>query len=116
MATMELIEDNTADATIVVVTGRLDSQSAQRFGERLNELQLAGQSRLLIEASRLSYIVSAGFRALLLAAKRAAEQGGWVALCGMTAQISRAIEVAGLGAALPSYPSREDAFEKLARC
>ena len=113
---MELIEDNTADATIVAVTGRLDSQSAQRFGERLNELLLAGQSCLLIEASRLSYIGSAGFRALLLAAKRAAEQGGWVALCGTTAPISRAVEVAGLNTALPSYPSREAAFAKLAGC
>ena len=113
---MELIEDNTADAMIVAVTGRLDSQSVQRFSDRLNELLCAGQSRLLIEASRLNYIGSAGFRALLLAAKRAAEQGGWLALCGMTAPISRTVEVAGLGAALPSYPSREDAFAKLARC
>jgi anti-sigma B factor antagonist len=110
---MDLTEDGVMDITIVPVAGRLDSQTAPRFGDRLDELLHAGQALLLIEASELHYIGSAGLRALLLAAKRATDQGGWLALCGMTSSIHRMVEVAGLDAVLQTYPSREDALAKL---
>jgi anti-sigma B factor antagonist len=110
---MQAAEQIEANITVVPVAGRLDSHTAPRLGERLDELLHAGRALLLIEASELQYIGSAGLRALLLAGKRAAEQGGWLVLCGMSSPINRMVEIAGLDTVLRTYPSREDALAKL---
>jgi anti-anti-sigma factor len=111
---MELTEETGAGVTIVAVAGRLDTQTARDLGHRLGELLHAGQGKVLIEASRMTYIGSAGFRALLMTAKTATEQGGWVALCSMTAPLRRMVEVAGLDATFRVYPTREAALAELA--
>jgi anti-anti-sigma regulatory factor len=49
----------------------------------------------------------------LLAAKRAAHQGGCLALCNLTTATHRMVEVAGLDTVLQTYPSREAALAKL---
>jgi anti-anti-sigma factor len=110
---MELTEQGESDVTVVAVAGRVDSLTAPRLGERLDALLRAGQAHLLIEGSQLLYIGSAGLRALLLAAKRAADQGGCVALCNLTTATHQMVEVAGLDAVLQTYPSREVALAKL---
>ena len=56
---------------IVAVAGRLDTQTVARFSHRMGELLHAGHAQLLIEASRLSYISSAGLHAVLVATKGA---------------------------------------------
>jgi|SRR5580698_6162750 anti-sigma B factor antagonist len=110
---MHPAEQTVRNVTVVPVAGRLDSHTAPRLGERLEELLHAGRALLLIEASELQYIGSAGLRALLVAGKHAAEQGGSLVLCGLTSPIHRMVEVSGLGAVLQTYPSREDALAKL---
>jgi anti-sigma B factor antagonist len=110
---MQRAQQTETNVTVIPVAGRLDTHTAPRFGEQLDELLHAGRALLLIEASELQYIGSAGLRALLVAGKRAAEQGGRLALCGMTTPIHRMVEVAGLDAILQTYPSREDALANL---
>jgi anti-sigma B factor antagonist len=112
-ASMQHAEQTVRNVTVVPVAGRLDSHTAPRLGERLDELLHAGRALLLIEASELQYIGSAGLRALLVAGKRAAEQGGSLVLCGMTSPVHRMVEVAGLDGVLKTYPSRDDALAKL---
>lgn len=110
---MELSEETNTGVTIVAIAGRVDTQTAPDLGHRLGELLHAGSARLLIEASRLTYIGSAGFRALLLSAKRAAEQGGWLAMCSMSEPLRQLVELAGLDAAFRVYPTRAAALHDL---
>jgi|SRR5947199_315220 anti-anti-sigma factor len=111
---MELTEEDAADVTIVAVSGRLDSQTARQFSNRLGELVGGGQSHLLIETSQLNYIGSAGLRALLLGARQAAEHGGWLALCNLNGPVQGMVETAGLAAVFKTYPTREAALAALA--
>lgn len=111
---MELIEEDAADVTILAVSGRLDSQTAPRFSNRLGELLGDGQLHLLIETSHLNYIGSAGLRALLLGARQAAERGGSLALCSLNAPVKGMVEAAGLTAVFKTYPTREAALAALA--
>ncbi len=110
---MDLTEEAAAGVMIVAVAGRLDSQTARRFSARLAELLRSDQPRLVIEASRLTYVSSAGFRALLVAAKSAAAKDGGLVICGVTAPIQRVMEVAGLAAVFEIFPSREAALAQL---
>src|SRR5215472_14083253 len=60
---MEPSEQGARDITVVPVAGRLDSQTAPHLGQRLDELLHGGRTLLLIEASELQYIGSAGLQA-----------------------------------------------------
>lgn len=106
---MDFIEEDAAEFTIVAVAGRLDSQTAEHFSHHLSELHQSDQPRVLIELSRLTYISSAGCRALFLATRQAGERGRRLAVCGMTEAVKRVVELAGLDSQLRIFASREEA-------
>ena len=110
---MEFVAEDTADLTIVTVTGRLDSQAAAQFSGRLAELRQGGGAQLLIELSHLTYISSAGCRVLFLAARQTAERGKRLALCGMTGAVKQVVELAGLDGQVGIFASREEALMQL---
>ncbi len=68
---MEIAEQHAGEITVVEVTGRIDSNTAKAFGERLTGLIKDGRARLVVDLKQIIYISSAGFRALLLADKLA---------------------------------------------
>jgi anti-anti-sigma factor len=110
---MEFIEEDSAELTIVVVAGRLDSQTSGRFSGRLSELYQSGEAQVLIELSRLTYISSAGCRALYVAARQATERGRHLTVCGMNEAVERVVELAGLGSQVRIYGSREEALAQM---
>ncbi|HLJ06676.1 MAG TPA: STAS domain-containing protein [Acetobacteraceae bacterium] len=110
---MEFVAEDTADLTIVTVAGRLDSVAAVQFSGHLAELRHNGSTQLLIELSRLTYISSAGCRALFIAARQSAERGGRLALCGMTGAVKDVVELAGLAGQVGIYASRNEAVMQL---
>ena len=110
---MEFVAEDTADLTIVTVAGRLDSAAALQFSGRLAELQQDGKAPVLIELSRLTYISSAGCRALFVAARRTAAHGSQLALCGMNGTVKQVVELAGLSSQVGIFTSREEAVTQL---
>ncbi len=110
---MDLREEAVEDVTVVAVEGRLDTQTADRFSKRLTELVRSGHPRVLVEGSSLNYVSSAGFHAILLAAKLATESGGALAVCGLSAPIRRIVEIGGFDQLFETYNSREEALAKL---
>ena len=110
---MEFIEEDGAEFTIVTVAGRLDSQTSDRFSRRLSELYKSSQAQVLIELSRLTYISSAGCRALYIAARQAAERGRHLTVCGMNEAVERVVELAGLGSQVRICGSREEALAEM---
>lgn len=110
---MEIVAEDTPELTIVTVAGRLDSAAALKFSGRLAELRQDGKVQLLIELSRLTYISSAGCRALFVAARQTAAQGNQLALCGMNGAVKQVVELAGLSSQVGVYASREEAVTQL---
>ena len=92
---VEVNESSDGAVTIVAVKGRLDSVSAPTLGERLSGALSAPSRRLLIELSQLEYISSAGFRVLLIAAKRAAETDGQIVLAGVSGKLRQLFDLGG---------------------
>ena len=90
---MEVNESRDGTVTIVTVKGRLDSATAPTLGERLSGALAAPSRHLLIELSQLEYISSAGFRVLLLAAKRAAETDGQIVLAGVSGKVRQLFDL-----------------------
>ena len=57
--------------------------------------------------------MDAGFRALLLAAKKAEETSSHFVLCGISGKIKQLFEIGGFTDLFRIYPSREDGLSAL---
>ena len=110
---MEIAEQQAGQITIVEVKGRIDSNTANAFGERLIGLIKAGRLRLVVDLKHIIYISSAGFRALLLAGRLAEETNGTLALCSLSTEVQRLFDLGAFTDLFVIYPSREEGLTKL---
>ena len=110
---MEIAEQRAGEITIVEVKGRIDSNTAKAFGERLTSLIKTGRARLVVDLKDIIYISSAGFRALLVAGRLADETNGTLALCSLSVEVQRLFELGAFTDLFVIYPSREESVTKL---
>jgi anti-anti-sigma factor len=102
------------DICILSVVGRIDSSNAEAFMSRLAALISSDVKTILIDLGSVIYLTSAAFRALLVANRDIAASNGRLALCGVIGQVRDLFEIGGLLNIFTIYPSREEAFSKLA--
>jgi anti-anti-sigma factor len=110
---MEIAEQHTGKITIVQVKGRIDSNTAKVFGDKLTGLINAHHARLVVDLQNIDYISSAGFRALLLAGKLVREINGAVVLCSLSADVRKLFETGAFTDLFAIYPSRDKAVARL---
>lgn len=92
---MDLKEEQAEAGTVLRVKGRLDSTTSPLLGERLTAMLGAAKARVLVDFSELEYISSAGFRVLLLAAKRADVHDSRFAICGVQGKVRQLFDLGG---------------------
>lgn len=107
---MDLNEEVVGEILVLAVTGRVDSATAPTLGERLTATLEATGRRLVLDLRQLEYISSAGFRVLLLAAKRAEQTGSRFVLCGLSGKVRQLFDLGGFLDLFPISASREDAI------
>ncbi len=99
--------------TVVEIVGRLESGSLQAFQQRLSEASAPGARKVLLDLSRVSFIGSAGLRAILVAAKQIGGSGGRLAVLA-SAHIADVFTVSGIDTVLPVRTTLEQARDALA--
>jgi len=109
---VEIAEQRAGHLTIIEVKGRIDSNTAKVFGERLTTLIAAGGQRLVVDLKNIIYISSAGFRVLLVAGRHAEETNGTLALCGLSTEIQRLFDLGAFTDLFEIHPSREEILAK----
>jgi anti-anti-sigma factor len=92
---MDVKEEQAETGTVLRVQGRLDSTTSPLLGERLTAILGAAKVGVLVDFSELEYISSAGFRVLLLAAKRADLHDCRFALCGVEGKVRQLFDLGG---------------------
>ena len=105
---MEIVVSTLDEVVIVEPRGRIDSTTSREFGDRLLDLIKEGTARVVVDFSNVVYISSAGFRALLIAAKDSAERNCAFALCSLSAEIHRLFEMGVFVDLFRIYGSREE--------
>jgi anti-sigma B factor antagonist len=73
----------------------------------------APRRRVLVDLKGIAYISSAGFRALLIANKAAADSTGTLALCGVEGEVARLFEIGAFTDLFLICPTRADGIAKL---
>jgi len=101
-------EDIAGEVTVLEVKGRIDSTTAPVLGEKLTVTLATPQRRLALDLRQLEYISSAGFRVLLLAAKRAEEAGSRFVLCSVSGKVRQLFDLGGFLDLFPISASREE--------
>jgi anti-sigma B factor antagonist len=109
-----IAEEQNGEVTIVDVNGRVDNSTAKSFEERLVSLFQSGRNRVIVDLKHLVFISSAGCRALLVAMRLAQKNDCRFALCNITDEVLRVLELGGLTNYLAIYRSREEGIAKLA--
>ena len=80
--------------------GRLDAETSPGLQDQIMRHIDGGDTAILLDLTSLTYVSSAGLRAILVAAKKLQEIGGKFALCGMNEQIAEVFKVSGFDAIL----------------
>jgi anti-anti-sigma factor len=107
---MEVHEEQVSGVTTLAVKGRLDSNTASSFGARLEAIVAAPRNRLVVDFGNLEYLSSAGFRVLLVAAKRADHVGSRLVLCGLSDNVRQLFDLGGFLDLFTIVGSRDDAI------
>ncbi|MGW4642362.1 STAS domain-containing protein [Sphaerisporangium sp. NPDC004334] len=94
MAFIATLSTGAGTATIRLA-GELDAATAPEFHDAIDDAVATGAARLVIDASELTYIASAGLRALVFARQKVAEDVT-ISLVGVTEPVLKVIRMAGL--------------------
>jgi anti-anti-sigma factor len=98
------------DIVLIEIEGEVDAYTARTLDKTLQGLLAQGHNRLVLDASHMHYISSAGLRVILFVQKAACERGGQMRVCGLNAQMRRIFEMAGLDECLRLSDTRQEAM------
>ncbi|MEZ0073905.1 STAS domain-containing protein [Planotetraspora sp. GP83] len=97
--------------TVVALVGELDVISAETLSTALSKELEQGHSRLIIDASQLTFCDSMGLRLLLQFLGRSFEARGFLKLAGVHGTFDRILTVTGLRDAFPIFDTVAEALD-----
>jgi anti-anti-sigma factor len=110
---MDITSGIDGDLVRFQVTGSIDASTSPNVEHAVNTAVAGGGKRLIFDMSQVTYISSAGLRAILLAAKKAKAAGGGAAVFGLASNVEEVFTVAGFGRIVPMASSEAEARAKL---
>ena len=108
---MQLTSETSGSATIVRVSGSVDSLTADALLAALQSHVDDGRVRLVCDLSAVEYTSSAGLRALLATLKATRQQGGDFRLAAVRPSVHRVLELSGFTSILKLYGDVDAAVE-----
>lgn len=109
---MEIIESQKGPVTIFEPRGGMDRSGAGPLGDRIFAAIDSGSRNLLVDLQHIDYISSAGFRALLLAYKRADDVKAKLVLCGVSPEVRRLFDLGRFLDLFTVCATREEGISK----
>lgn len=106
---MEITTRDHKRASVLRITGRIDSNTSPEFDAKLKEYINSNRVNIVLEMDQTDYISSAGVRALISAQKSAKPKGGQVVLSNPSAKVRDVLKLAALESLFPIYDKTEDA-------
>ena len=107
---MEIITESKNGALMARAEGRIDGANARDFESAVQAAISECQGPVIIDCENLSYISSAGLRAILLIAKTLGKRQVKFALCSLSAPIAEIFQISGFDQIISTHPSQDDAL------
>lgn len=84
------------DAVLIEILDSIHTLAARELAATLSRLVTQGHSLVVLDASQMGFISSAGLQAILAAHQELCERGGAVRVCGLNDHSRQIFEMAGL--------------------
>jgi len=84
------------ETAVLSLAGELDVSNVARARETARKLLDGGNSRLVVDLAKVTYMDSSGLGMLVGLLKRLKESGGAMALAGLVPRVKRVFEITGL--------------------
>ncbi|NHZ71546.1 MAG: anti-sigma factor antagonist [Aquificales bacterium] len=97
------------EAYIVTVVGRVDSSNANGLDTTFSQLISDGHNKLVLELTEISYMSSAGLRAIVSALRAAKKKRGDVRIAAPSERVAEVFALAGLNPLFKTYGDVETA-------
>ena len=110
---MELTIDRDGNTLNARVNGRIDSTNARDFEEAIRTSIEDGDHAVILDFEKLTYISSAGLRAVLMTAKNLWKRDAKFALCSLSGSVKEVFEISGFDKIVPIHDTREGALSSL---
>ncbi len=114
MAGLKITHQRSGAVWVVALAGRVDNTTAGEVQGELQALLDAGEKAILVDLAAVTYLTSAAFRVLLVAARDAERGAARFALCGLGGHVRDLFELGGLTQSFTILGTRDEAVAKFA--
>jgi anti-sigma B factor antagonist len=109
------VERDGGGAARLRLTGELDLSTAPQLTTAIEDLAAAGETRLLLDLTDLTFCDSTGMAVFVRGDNQAAADGGWLRLTGANGRVERVLRVTGLADVLRHDPESLDPTSQTAQ-
>jgi anti-anti-sigma factor len=99
-----------AGQVVLIVSGRMDAESAPQFEEKCSACIAEGLTGLVVDLGELAYVSSMGLRSFISVAKVLQQKGGALRICRLKGLVKQVFEITGLLGMFRVYESVEAAI------
>ena len=110
MADLQIETRKVSGATVLDLTGEVDSYNAPKLRDRMERLITNGDAQIVVNLSNVDYIDSTGLGMLVGGLKMASEAGGGVKLICPNKQIYQVFHITGLTRVFPIHDTEQAAL------
>lgn len=107
---MEVKIDRENETLIASVAGRIDGVTAREFEDKIKSAIKEDDGTVIIDMDAVSYVSSAGLRAILLIAKELQRRDAKFALCSLADPIYEIFSISGFNKIIKIHASRAEAL------
>ena len=108
---MNFRKEQVGDIAVVTLSGRFDTETAQRVEQDFDELSHLGTGKPIVVMNQVAYVSSSMIRVLLKSLKRHRAADGDMQLAGLQPQILKVIKIAGMDALFTIHENRAAALQ-----
>ena len=95
---------------VLLVSGRMDAESAPRFEGKCRACIAEGLTALVVDLGDLTYVSSMGLRSFISVGKTLWDKGGALRICRLNGLVKQVFEITGLLGLFRVYDSVEAAL------
>ena len=101
------------EALIARVDGRIDGSNAREFQNEIEAVCADADRFVILDLEQLSYISSAGLRAIMMTAKQLESRDVKFAVCSTSGSVSEIFQISGVDQIIPVRPSQSEAIKAI---
>ncbi|MDE0349183.1 MAG: STAS domain-containing protein [Gammaproteobacteria bacterium] len=103
---MEIATERDGGTLFLTVSGRIDGLNAHEFQDSATGAIEDADGHVILDFENVSYISSAGLRAVLLIAKTVRERHAQFAVCSLTKLVDEVFRISGFDNIVPIHETR----------